>query len=191
MRGSRSRSICPTSLEADVSALGRSVYVIDELVDGGTDRLYASTDGLHFSARPVPCNNRRSIGLIQAVPTSANDVAMLCDDPIGFARRQEGLPVERYRPDLPFRRRHGHGRYPGAAWASPLRQPGRRDVLLRFVHLRQRQGAGPGRCRSASATAGQAETTSPIRRTRPPGSCTPQQVSSTVLVSSMSRATPA
>ena len=76
----------PSSQSADVAALGRSVYVIDGLVDGGTDRLYASTDGLHFSSRPVPCNNRKSIGLIQAVPTSGDGVAMLCEDPIGFGQ---------------------------------------------------------------------------------------------------------
>ncbi len=76
----------PTSLGADVAARGTSVYVIDELVGGGTDRLYASTDGLSFSARPVPCNNHKNVGLIQAVPTSATHVAMLCDAPIGFGQ---------------------------------------------------------------------------------------------------------
>jgi photosystem II stability/assembly factor-like uncharacterized protein len=76
----------PTSLAADVAARGRSVYVIDELVDGGTDLLYASADGVHFSSRPVPCNNSKNVGLIQAVPTSTHDVAMLCDAPIGFGQ---------------------------------------------------------------------------------------------------------
>jgi photosystem II stability/assembly factor-like uncharacterized protein len=77
----------PSSFAADVAALGRSVYVIDELADGvSSDVLYASTDGKHFSTRQVPCNNSKDVGLIQAVPTSATDVAMLCDAPIGFGQ---------------------------------------------------------------------------------------------------------
>ena len=51
-----------------------------------SDVLYASTDGIHFSTRPVPCNNAKDVGLIQTVPTSATDVAMLCDAPIGFGQ---------------------------------------------------------------------------------------------------------
>lgn len=70
-----------------MSAFGSSVYVIDELADGvKSDRLYASTDGVRFSARPVPCNNADDVGLIQSVPTSTDHVAMLCDAPIGFGK---------------------------------------------------------------------------------------------------------
>jgi len=82
----RIRVHLPTSLAADVAVRGRSVYVVDELVDGGTDRLYASTEGSSFTARPVPCDNAKDIGLIQVVPTSASRVSMLCEDSIGFGQ---------------------------------------------------------------------------------------------------------
>ena len=129
----------PASLAADVSAYASSVYVIDELADGVTpDRLYASTDGVTFAARPVPCNNAQDVGLIQAVPTSAADVAMLCDAPIGFGQGfkkvyRSSSTGESYR----FGRRDGHGRHPGVARRVTRWTPGRRVVRLRIVHLRQ------------------------------------------------------
>jgi photosystem II stability/assembly factor-like uncharacterized protein len=75
----------PDSVTADVAAYGDTVYVLDPLAgDGGTDLLYASTDGQTFAGRPIPCNNANNVGLIQVVATSATDVALLCDAPIGF-----------------------------------------------------------------------------------------------------------
>ena len=75
----------PVAIDANVSAFGNSVYLIDEQAElGHTDMFYGSTDGRHFSALTVPCNNKKEVGLIQAVPTSASKVALLCDAPIGF-----------------------------------------------------------------------------------------------------------
>ncbi|MDX6310477.1 MAG: hypothetical protein QOI06_3523 [Nocardioidaceae bacterium] len=76
----------PVAISADVAVLDKSVYVIDSQSDGGTDRFYASTDGRHFSTRPVPCDNAKGVGLIQAVPMSASRVALLCEAPIGFGK---------------------------------------------------------------------------------------------------------
>lgn len=75
----------PDAVQADVAAYDNTVYVLDPLAgDGGTDLLYASTDGQTFSSRPIPCNNSNNVGLIQVVPTSTSNVSMLCDAPIGF-----------------------------------------------------------------------------------------------------------
>ena len=76
----------PISVGADVAVYGRTVYVIDPQTDSPSDRFYASTDGVHFSPRPVPCDDPQDTDLIQAVPTSATDVALLCDGDPGFSK---------------------------------------------------------------------------------------------------------
>jgi len=70
----------PANYAASVAAKGRSVYVIDPLLGGTgkTDRFYASTNGTRFSTRPVPCASKQDIGLVQAVPTTATHVDLLC-----------------------------------------------------------------------------------------------------------------
>jgi photosystem II stability/assembly factor-like uncharacterized protein len=84
----RIRLNLPINVAADVAVHGQTVYVVDSQVDvtGGKDKFYASTDGRHFSARPVPCDKTPDIALIQAVPTSATDVALLCDGNPGFSK---------------------------------------------------------------------------------------------------------
>ena len=68
---------------ADLAVHGKTVYVLRSTENSeGTavqDKFYASTDGLHFSARPDPCQTSKLIDLIQAVPTSATDVTLLCE----------------------------------------------------------------------------------------------------------------
>ncbi len=65
----------------------RRVYVVDaQLEFGRPDKLYASTDGVHFAARPAPCNHAQDIALIQAVPMPAGHVALLCDGNPGFSK---------------------------------------------------------------------------------------------------------
>ncbi|MGD0083016.1 MAG: hypothetical protein ABSD78_07440 [Acidimicrobiales bacterium] len=58
--------------------------------DGGApNELFASTDGRHFSSRPVPCSPFPPYALFQAVPTSATDVALLCDGNHTFSGAQK------------------------------------------------------------------------------------------------------
>jgi photosystem II stability/assembly factor-like uncharacterized protein len=77
----------PKNNTADVAVLGKTVYVVDnQLYFGGADKFYASTDGLHFTARPAPCPHSRDLALFQAVPMSATRVALLCDGNPGFSK---------------------------------------------------------------------------------------------------------
>jgi photosystem II stability/assembly factor-like uncharacterized protein len=77
----------PRNFEADVSVLGKTVYVVDQQLEfARPDKFYASTDGRHFSARPAPCAHSQDIALIQAVPMSATRVALLCDGNPGFSK---------------------------------------------------------------------------------------------------------
>jgi hypothetical protein len=77
----------PKQVAADVAAFGSTVYVVDSQLEfGHPDLFYASTDGFHFTARREPCANSKDIGLVQAVPTSATHVAMLCDGNPGFSK---------------------------------------------------------------------------------------------------------
>jgi hypothetical protein len=72
----------PASTSADIAVHGETVYVVDPEggYTGAVNKLYASTDGLHFKARPVPCDNSfLHIALLEAVATSATDVDLLCD----------------------------------------------------------------------------------------------------------------
>lgn len=75
----------PANNVADVAAHGKTVYVIDAQrnVNGRLDKFYASTDGRHFQTRPVPCDKKPDIALVQAVPTSATHVALLCVGNLG------------------------------------------------------------------------------------------------------------
>jgi len=77
----------PPNDGADVAVFGATVYVLDEQLQfGRPDLFYASTDGRHFTARPAPCNHAKDLALIQAVPMSADRVAMLCDGNPGFSK---------------------------------------------------------------------------------------------------------
>jgi photosystem II stability/assembly factor-like uncharacterized protein len=77
----------PKNFTAGVSVLGKTVYVVDQQLEfGGPDKLYASTDGVHFAPRPAPCDHAKDIALIQAVPMSATHVALLCDGDPGFSK---------------------------------------------------------------------------------------------------------
>jgi photosystem II stability/assembly factor-like uncharacterized protein len=75
----------PAYVTANVSAFGTSVYVVDPQL-GKPDKFYASTDGRHFSSRSVPCDKTPDIQLVQAVPTSKTDVALLCVGNPGFSK---------------------------------------------------------------------------------------------------------
>ena len=77
----------PKALTPDVAVLGKTVYVVDEQLEfGHPDKFYASTDGVHFAARPAPCDHTQDLALIQAVPMSATRVALLCDGNPGFSK---------------------------------------------------------------------------------------------------------
>lgn len=77
----------PANYTASLAAKGRSVYVIDPLLDlGKTDRFFASTNGTRFSTRPSPCPNKQDSGLVQAVPTTATHVDLLCVGDPGFSK---------------------------------------------------------------------------------------------------------
>ncbi len=73
----------PINDSAAVSAFGKSVYVIDP---GFPGKFYASTDGVHFSARRSPCQVSQELELVQAAPTSATHVDLLCDGNPGFSK---------------------------------------------------------------------------------------------------------
>jgi hypothetical protein len=78
----------PANDAADLSVHGTSVYVVDAQrnVTGKPDMFYASTDGVHFATRPVPCDGFTDIALLQAVATSATGVDLLCDGNPGFGK---------------------------------------------------------------------------------------------------------
>jgi hypothetical protein len=77
----------PVNDFADVAVHGSTVYVMDEQLEHGTpDKLYVSTDGVHFAARPTPCSHAKDLALDQVVPMSATKVALLCDGNPGFSK---------------------------------------------------------------------------------------------------------
>jgi hypothetical protein len=76
------------NVSADVAAYGSTVYVIDTMTEGTRPtQFYASINGGHrFSARHNPCPASTIHQLIQAAPTSAAKVALLCDGNPGFGK---------------------------------------------------------------------------------------------------------
>lgn len=73
----------PINDTASLSAYGKTVYVVDPGLPG---HLLASTDGRHFDARRSPCEVSQEVGLVQAVPTSASHVDLLCAGNPGFSK---------------------------------------------------------------------------------------------------------
>jgi hypothetical protein len=77
----------PWSDSASVTTDGGTVYVVDgNQSKTGIGNLYASTDGRHFAARPSPCKLSQDLGLVQAVPTSATGLTVLCAGNPGFSK---------------------------------------------------------------------------------------------------------
>lgn len=77
----------PYSFAASITAFGSSVYVTDpQLEFGADDVLLASSDGTTFQNRTAPCDHTQDLELLQAVATSATDVALLCDGNPGFSK---------------------------------------------------------------------------------------------------------
>jgi photosystem II stability/assembly factor-like uncharacterized protein len=72
----------PPGVRADVSVYGATVYVVDpqqDMLSGGRDRFYVSTDGgRHFARRAAPCEQQPGVPMVQTAPTSGTDVAVLC-----------------------------------------------------------------------------------------------------------------
>jgi len=84
----------PRGTRGDVAVHGQSVYVVDpqEDITGNKDKFYASTDGgQHFAARTVPCDKPATpnVPLVQAVATSATNVALLCVGNPGFSKAKK------------------------------------------------------------------------------------------------------
>lgn len=84
----------PYSTRGDVAVSGPAVYVVvpQEDLTGKRDVFYASTDGgRHFAPRPVPCDKPSTpdVPLVQAVATSATDVALLCVGNPGFSKAEK------------------------------------------------------------------------------------------------------
>jgi hypothetical protein len=76
------------NVSADIAAYGRTVYVVNPMVDGplGT-QFFASTDGgARFSPRRDPCGRAEEHELIQATPYSATKVGLLCDGDPGLSK---------------------------------------------------------------------------------------------------------
>ncbi len=77
----------PYSFSASITAYGTSVYVTDpQLEFGSDDILLASSDGTRFENRLAPCDHTQDLELLQAVATSATDIALLCDGDPGFSK---------------------------------------------------------------------------------------------------------
>jgi hypothetical protein len=80
---------------SDLAVYGRTVYVLMATSNSeGTvvaDKFYASTDGLHFSSRHDPCRTSELIDLVQAVPTSATDVTLLCEGSPGLGSAEKAV----------------------------------------------------------------------------------------------------
>lgn len=78
---------------ADIAVYGKTVYALRSATNNfGTafaDKIYASTDGIHFAARPDPC--AAGLALTQAVPTSATDVAILCANGVGNGQTNKAV----------------------------------------------------------------------------------------------------
>jgi photosystem II stability/assembly factor-like uncharacterized protein len=85
------------NVSANVAAYGSTVYVIDTMTEGTRPtQFYASVDGgRHFSARHNPCPANTIHQLIQAAPTSATQVALLCDGNAGFGKSVKAVYVSR------------------------------------------------------------------------------------------------
>ncbi len=78
----------PRNTAASVNARGKTVCVVGDTLftGGGQDKLYVSTDGRHFAARPSPCDHTQDLALYQVVATSARDVDELCIGDPGMSR---------------------------------------------------------------------------------------------------------
>lgn len=69
--------------EATIAVSGLTAYVVVGSPDIG-DTVLATTDGVHWSSRPTPCANASGEYLSSVAPSSASQVALLCQDNIGF-----------------------------------------------------------------------------------------------------------
>jgi hypothetical protein len=69
--------------EATVAVFGQTAYVVVGAADIG-DTFVATTDGVHWSSRATPCDNASGEYLSSVAPSSATQVALLCQDNIGF-----------------------------------------------------------------------------------------------------------
>jgi hypothetical protein len=58
-----------------IATFGRAVYVV---VPGFPGSFYYSSTGLKFTTRHAPCSAAQSSALVQVVPTSAKNLALLC-----------------------------------------------------------------------------------------------------------------
>lgn len=74
----------PISDAAQVSALGKAVYVADATET--TNTLFASTDGTHFTARTTPCGGSMHLQISQVAPVSGSHVDVLCSGDAGFSQ---------------------------------------------------------------------------------------------------------
>jgi photosystem II stability/assembly factor-like uncharacterized protein len=84
------------NVSADVAAYRGTVYVIDPPEGRQPAQFYASTHGgRHFRARRNPCPALTLHTLIQAAPTSATKVALLCDGNAGFGKSVKSVYVSR------------------------------------------------------------------------------------------------
>jgi hypothetical protein len=75
----------PVANEGTVAVLGLAAYVVIFTPGSNTAvTIDATTDGVHWSARPDPCDSANGEYLSSVAPMSATAVALLCQDDIGF-----------------------------------------------------------------------------------------------------------
>jgi photosystem II stability/assembly factor-like uncharacterized protein len=75
----------PVASEGTLAVFGSTAYVA-LATPGSTDgdTIEATTDGSHWSARPDPCDSANDEYLSSVAPSSATQVALLCQGDIGF-----------------------------------------------------------------------------------------------------------
>jgi hypothetical protein len=106
---------------ADIAVHRKAVYLLWSATNNlGTvfhDKLYASTNGVSFSARPDPCVG---LALTQAVPTSKSRVDLLCANPTGGGQTTKAVyrSTDTGKKDSSAGEPPGAGDYPQLA-ASP------------------------------------------------------------------------
>ncbi len=140
MPGSRSTSTCHATPRPASMPRGKTVCVVGDTLftGGGQDKLYVSTDGRHFAARPSPCDHTQDLALYQVVATSARDVDELCIGDPGMSRAIRTV----YRSTETGKTTQCAGqavRHPEPTRRVSQRQPGHVVGRVRLLHLPQRR----------------------------------------------------
>lgn len=107
----------PATYGMNLDAEGHTAYLTVHRQYPQQDLLYASTDGRHWSTRPVPCDKAGSNATLNDVAAmSARDVGLLCEGDVGFSKSTKRL----YRSEDTARSTEFAGEAPRHGIASEL-----------------------------------------------------------------------